>query len=202
MIYLGFQKITDKECEKVLQEQKRKSKGVISWSEFLEIMVKIKGTLDHCIEADILDKKTNIDQVENFREFNQCYNIEERSTYSLLINEILTGDDDLTEKLPISPYDDDLFDKLDDGILLCKLLMKIDENIIDSRAINRMKNMNEYQINENFMMGLTAAKCLGIELSGINSEDFINKNHKNILEVIWKIICMWISKSINLINYP
>jgi len=119
-----------------------------------------------------------------------------------LINEILTGDDDLTEKLPISPYDDDLFDKLDDGILLCKLLMKIDENIIDSRAINRMKNMNEYQINENFMMGLTAAKCLGIELSGINSEDFINKNHKNILEVIWKIICMWISKSINLINYP
>jgi len=72
------------------------------------------------------------------------YKIEEKHTFSYVINEVLNGDEDLSERLPINPEDDDLFHAFDNGILLCKLMIKIDENCIDSRAINKMQNMNVY----------------------------------------------------------
>lgn len=69
--------------------------------------------------------------------------------------------------------------------MLCKLMLKIDENVIDTRAINRMQNMNVYQVKENLLMGLAAAKGLGIKVTGIDSKDFIDKTPHLILAVVW-----------------
>ena len=43
----------------------------------------------------------------------------------------------------INLWTDDI-NVFDNGILLCKLLLNIDENCIDLRALNRQKNMNVY----------------------------------------------------------
>jgi len=103
------------------------------------------------------------------------YSVEERGTFARLINNLLKDDEDLKDRIPMNFEDDTLFHVFDNGIALCKILMKIDANCIDDRAINRQANMNVYQVKENLQMAIAAAKGLGIKLVGINSSDFINK---------------------------
>jgi len=65
------------------------------------------------------------------------YKIEERTTFAKIINVMLKNDEDIAPRLPINPNDDTLFHSFDNGILLCKLMMNIDDGCIDSRALNR-----------------------------------------------------------------
>lgn len=44
MIDLGYRKITDEKCAEMLKEQDQNNDGVISWNEFVDMMVKMKGT--------------------------------------------------------------------------------------------------------------------------------------------------------------
>ena len=51
---------------------------------------------------------------------------DEKKSYGMYINQILGDDEQLKNYLPINLEDDSLFDKLSDGVILCKLLQKID----------------------------------------------------------------------------
>lgn len=85
----------------------------------------------------------------------------------------------------MNPEDDSLFHVFDNGILVNKLMLKLDENCIDSRAINAKTNMNIYEINQNLKMGLAAAKASGIKLIGVSPQDFIKKTPHLILTFVW-----------------
>jgi hypothetical protein len=98
--------------------------------------------------------------------------------------------------------DDTLFHVFDTGILLCKLLLHIDENCIDLRALNKQKNMNVYQIKENLNMAIAASKGLGIKMVGIDSSDFINKTAHLILACLWQVIRLCLAKKISLKDTP
>ena len=149
------------------------------------MMVKMKGTVDGRFGSVIEGKGGAMAQLVSAHGGTHTYKIEEKHTFAYVINEVLKGDEDLSERLPINPEDDDLFHAFDNGIMLCKLMMKIDENVIDSRAINRMQNMNVYQVKENLLMGLAAAKGLCVKVTGIDSRDFIDKTPHLILAVVW-----------------
>ena len=64
------------------------------------------------------------------------YSAEEVLTFANMVNETLKKDEDCQERLPINPTNDDLFHVFDDGIVLCKLVMAIDPECIDRRAMN------------------------------------------------------------------
>jgi len=81
--------------------------------------------------------------------------------------------------------DESLFHVFDNGIMMCKLLISLDSNSIDSRAINRQQNMNVYQVSENLNLGIAAAKGMGIKLIGIDPKNFINKVPHQILTFVW-----------------
>jgi hypothetical protein len=119
-----------------------------------------------------------------------------------MINLILENDEDCTERLPMNCEDDSLFHVFDNGILLCKLLLQIDSECLDPRAINRQANMNVYQIKENLQMGIAAAKGLGIKMVGVDSNDFINKTPHMVLGCLWQAIRIVTSKSITLKDTP
>lgn len=51
--------------------------------------------------------------------------------------------------MPINTEDDSLFHVFGNGIAACKLMLQIDSNCIDERAINKGANINIYQIKEN-----------------------------------------------------
>lgn len=108
----------------------------------------------------------------------------------------------MKDRLPMNTEDESLFHVFDNGIALCKLLMIIDPNCIDDRAINKDSNINVYQIKENLQMAIAAAKGLGIKLVGINSSDFINKTPHMVLTCLWQALKMLVAKSLNLKDTP
>ena len=197
LIDMGFRKITDDECSKKLEENDFNKDGQIQWVEFVNMQIKDKGH-----DADRFGKIVGGAAVLEGHGAKHTYLEEERATYARSINYILKKDADVADRLPINPDDESLFHVFDHGILLCKLVKSIDDDAIDSRAINMGSNMNVYQIKENLQMGIAACKGLGIKMIGINSNDFINKIPHMMLGTIWQLIRMKMTQSINLKHCP
>jgi hypothetical protein len=188
LIDLGYRKITDEKCAEMLKAQDQNSDGVISWGEFVDMMVAMKGTDDGKFGAIIEGKDGAMAQITGEHGGTHTYSIEEKITFGKMINLILKDDEDCKDRLPLNTEDDSLFHVFDNGILLCKLLLQIDSGCIDERALNRMANMNVYQVKENLNMGIAACKGLGIKMVGIDSNDFINKVPHMILGCLWQTI--------------
>ena len=104
--------------------------------------------------------------------------------------------------LPINPDTDDVFHILEDGIILCKLINIIAESTIHWSAVNNKKNMNVYQVKENLNLALNACKGIGLKIPGINTSAFMEKKPHLILAVLWQIVRMTLTKSINLKQVP
>lgn len=71
------------------------------------------------------------------------YNLEERATFARAINQMLSGDPDVADRIPMNPDDDSLFHIFDDGIAMCKIVSNIC-NCIDDRSIKKAKNLNVF----------------------------------------------------------
>jgi plastin-1 len=115
------------------------------------------------------------------------YLIEERIGFTKVINEVLKGDETMTDIIPINPDNEDVFYAMEDGVILCKLINAIQEGTIDLRAVNTKKNLNVYQVKENLNLALNAAKGIGIRIPGITPNAFIEKKGHLILAVLWQI---------------
>jgi len=196
MVDLGYRKITEDDCKKMLAESDLDKDGSISWNEFIAMMIKNKGTADDKF-GKIVDGTATLES----HGAKHTYTLEERATFSRALNFILKGDADCAGRIPCNPDDDSLFHAFDNGVVLCKLVRSIDEDAIDARAIN-MGNLNVYQIKENLQMGIAASKGLGIKMIGVNSADFINKTPHMMLGTIWQLIRMKFTQSINLKDCP
>jgi hypothetical protein len=181
MIDLGYRKITDDQVKKMLGEHDQNSDGVIQWAEFVDMMGKFKGQDDG--KFGTITGATA--KIEGAHGGTHSYSVEERGTFARLINHALKTDEDLQDRLPMGTEDESLFHVFDNGVAMCKLLMLLDENCIDTRAINRQANMNVYQVQENCKMAIAAAKGMGIKLIGIEPKDFINKVPHQILTFVW-----------------
>ena len=72
--------------------------------------------------------------------------MEEVATYANILNHALKDDEDCAGRIPIDPEDTSLFYAVDNGVVLLKLLLCIDPDCIDPRAINNGKEMNVYQV--------------------------------------------------------
>lgn len=198
MIDLGYRKITDDECAKMLADFDTNDDGVIQWTEFIDMMNKFKGQDDGKFGA-ITGSQAKIENKEGGI---HSYNTEEKTTFAKLINVFVKDDADLADRIPMNTEDETLFHAFDNGVLMCKLLLKIDPNVIDERAINKMQSMNVYQVGENLKMGLAASKGLGIKLIGIDSNDFIKKVPHQILTFVWQVLKILSAQSLNLKETP
>ena len=165
-------------------------------------MIKMKGSDASKFGTITEGKDGAVAKIEGSHGGTHSYSLEERTTYAKMVNEILKKDEDCKERIPMNSEDDTLFHVFDNGILLCKLLMNIDENCIDLRALNRQQNMNVYQIKENLQMAIAASKGLGIKMVGIDSSDFINKTAHLILACLWQVIRLCLAKKISLKDTP
>lgn len=91
---------------------------------------------------------------------------------------------------------------MSDGLLLIKLLNKLDNDAVDMRTINKyMPNMNKLCITDNINQALTAAAGL-IKVIGVNDQAFTNKSETIILGVLTQIARQLAEQSINLKNCP
>ena len=128
--------------------------------------------------------------------------VEEKICFAKLINNILQHDEEVKDLIPINPENDDVFHALEDGIILSKLINAGAVNTIDMRALNRKKNLNIYQVKENLNLALNACKGVGLRIPGINPQAFIEKKAHLILAVLWQVIRLYLTQSIDLKHCP
>ena len=108
----------------------------------------------------------------------QTFSEEEREAYVKVINGSL-ADDSLCQKyLLIDPTSNDIFDKIKDGVLLCKLINKAQEGTIDERIINTKEEMNIFHKVENLNLAISAAKSIGLNVIGINYDNILDGKKK------------------------
>jgi len=160
--------------------------GVISWKEFLDMMIKQKGSNPNAFGSISTNASgTAVAKIENEHGGKHEYSPGQVATFSKLINVILKGDEDLGDYLPIATDGDSLFHAFDNGVLLCKIVHVIDPDSIDLRVIKNTKNMSIFEINNNLKLGLAASKALGVKLIGVAPANFVKKVPHLILTALW-----------------
>lgn len=132
------------------------------------------------------------------------YSEAEKTAFTEHINNCLGRDSQLSHLLPISTDDDGLFLSVADGVLLCKLLNEAVPETIDSRAINNTttKALNVYEMTENLNLCINAAKSIGCSVVNIGPVDLIEGKPILVLGLVWQIIKIQLTSTINLKNHP
>jgi len=128
----------------------------------------------------------------------------ERATYVKLMNKVLEDDEVCKNYLPINPNTNEVFLKMNDGVLLCKLINKAQPGTIDERVINvkDLKDDDKMSKIENLNLGISAAKSIGCSVNDINNEDFLKGRKDKIMNVLRDVSKQIIFKDINLKNFP
>lgn len=132
------------------------------------------------------------------------YSEEETSAFTEHINNTLHHDKDVASLLPMNPVDG-LFHSVGDGILLCKLINVAVPETIDVRAVNikkKAKELNIYEKTENHNLSINAAKSIGCSVVNIGPSDLIEGKPILVLGLVWQIIKIQLTSTINLKNHP
>ena len=101
---MGHYKIHDGQLERLVQRYDKDNTGFIEWFEFLDIVytIKIRGRQSALAEVKV--------EPENMQETSSNYLNEEVSVLARCINKELANVEELKERLPINPYNEDLFE--------------------------------------------------------------------------------------------
>lgn len=110
----------------MLKANDKDNDGVISWTEFVAMQIKLKGADSAKFGTVVETKSGAVAQVAGAHDGIHSYAIEEKVTFAKMINNILKDDEDCKDRLPMNADDDSLFHVFDNGVLLCKLLLQID----------------------------------------------------------------------------
>jgi plastin-3 len=121
--------------------------------------------------------------------------------FSHWVNEHLGHDPDLKHLLPIDNEGRHLYDKVKDGILLCKIINLSCPDTIDERAINK-KNLTLYTMHENLTLALMSAQSIGCNIINIDGNDLMLGKPHLVLGLLWQIIRIGLFSQISLEHCP
>ncbi|OUC42873.1 hypothetical protein D917_10180, partial [Trichinella nativa] len=147
----------------------------LSVIEFAQLFAKLKEAADPKFKKRI-QKAENVHVLGGLSEASQeqgiyhSVRIEEQVAFSDWINSNLSSDRDLVHLLPLTKSGDDLYQKMVDGLIICKLINLAVPETIDERAINR-KNLNTYTKRENLTLAVNSARAIGCNIVNIDADD-------------------------------
>ncbi|CAM9157581.1 unnamed protein product [Ectocarpus fasciculatus] len=177
----------------------------VSFNEFVTYVNTIRtGGSGSGALASIVKKAGGMLKVEGAGGATHTFSQEEKIAFSEHINQCLAGDPACGRHLPL-PTDQDsmaLFERANDGLILCKLINMASADTIDERAINKKESMNVYQKTENQNLALNAAKAIGCQVVNIGAQDLIEGRPILILGLVWQIIKIQLMSQISLKNFP
>uniref|UniRef100_A0A8C5E6G4 Plastin-3 n=1 Tax=Gouania willdenowi TaxID=441366 RepID=A0A8C5E6G4_GOUWI len=113
---------------------------------------------------------------------------EERYAFANWINTALNGDPDCGKILPICPNSDELFECLEDGIVLCKMINLSVPDTIDERTINKGEKLSMFKKQENLNLALNSASAIGCHVVNIGALDLREGKPHLVLGLLWQII--------------
>ncbi|XP_065654020.1 plastin-3 [Hydra vulgaris] len=116
------------------------------------------------------------------------------------INSELKNDIDCKTLLPIKSADE-LFEKLSNGIIFCKMINLSVKGTIDERVINKVK-LNAFLIRENNALAVNSANAIGCSVVNIGPEDIAQGKRHLVLGLLWQIIRIGLFSKISLAQNP
>lgn len=127
--------------------------------------------------------------------------VEEEVAFTNWINSTLGRDDDLKRLLPVDPENHELYTKIQDGLVICKLINTAVPETIDERAINK-KSLNTYTKLENLTLALNSAQAIGCNIVNIDCHDLSKGTPHLVLGLLWQIIRIGLFNTIDLVHVP
>ncbi|VDO55233.1 unnamed protein product [Haemonchus placei] len=142
-------------------------------------------------------------QIPSDKQENTVHTIrtEEEVAFSNWINSNLSDDPDLKRLLPVIPEGNDLYTKVQDGLIICKLVNLAVAGTIHEKAINK-KNLNTYTKLENLTLALMSAQAIGCNIINIDNIDLSKGTPHLVLGLLWQIIRIGLFNQIDLQHCP
>lgn len=125
----------------------------------------------------------------------------EQKAFAEWINRHLGEDPDCKHLLPLDAEGNNLYEKMADGILLCKLINHSVHNTIDERTINKT-NLSVYRRHENLVLAITSASSIGCSTVNIGPSDLSEGKKHLVLGLLWQVIRIGLLSDINLAHHP
>ena len=203
---LGSRDFKQEDAGKLMEGIELSDPNHMTFSEFLQMMKKLVDKEGE-IQIDSFKNKAGkamvrISKGDNGMQF-QTFSEEERTAYVKVINSSLADDPICKKYLPIDPESNEIFDRIKDGVILCKLINKAQEGTIDERVINTKENMNISQHVENLNLAISAAKSIGLNVIGLNYDSIMNgKNFIMVLGLMWQVVKLVVLCNIQLKQHP
>ena len=203
---LGYRDFKQEDANKLMEGIELSDPTHMKFNEFLQMMKKLVDK-EGAIQIDSFKNKAGkamvrISKGDNGMQF-QTFSEEERTAYVKVINSSLADDPICKKYLPIDPDSNEVFDRIKDGVLLCKLINKAQEGTIDERVINTKENMNIFQQVENLNLAISAAKSIGLNVIGLNYDSIMNgKNYIMVLGLMWQVVKLVVLCNIQLKQHP
>jgi plastin-1 len=140
----GQRNVTEDDINELMKSMDLNKDGEIQFSEYAQVL---RGMYKN--EQNQLDANTDKKGVKKFKVRNSTsgfstFSEEERSAYVKVINTVLKDDADCKKYLPIDPNGMEIFNFMQDGIILCKLINCAVKGTIEEKVINKKQNMNIY----------------------------------------------------------
>lgn len=82
-----------------------------------------------------------------------------------------------------------LFDEISDGVLLCKVVNKLDGSVINWKQVELVPK-NDFGRNGNCGVAIKGCKDMGLKMIGIGGSDIVKGTRKDILATCWSLCKM------------
>ncbi|PZC74332.1 hypothetical protein B5X24_HaOG207966 [Helicoverpa armigera] len=181
-------------------------KNGISLGEFEELCANLKAQQVSSTFKQAVSKKENLEHLGGMSEASSdgtthSVRLEEQMAFSGWINSNLEHDPDLKHLLPIDHEGKQLYEKLKDGLILCKVINHSCPDTIDERAINK-KNLTLYTKHENLTLALVSSQAIGCNIVNIDAHDLAKGKPHLVLGLLWQIIRIGLFNQITLEHCP
>jgi len=188
------------------RDQSASSKGRLSFDEFESLCAGLKAKDVATTFKKLVSKRENLETLGGMSDASSegtthSVRMEEQLAFSDWINTNLANDPDLKHVLPIDPEGKNLYEKVKDGILLCKVVNLSCPDTIDERTINT-KNLTLYTKHENLTLALYSAQSIGCNIVNIDAHDLTKGKPHLVLGLLWQIIRIGLFNQITLEHCP
>ncbi|XP_023321342.1 plastin-2 [Eurytemora carolleeae] len=129
---------------------------------------------------------------------------EEEEAFADWINKRLQTDKDVIHFLPLAKDGSDMYEKMDDGVILCKMINLAAPDTIDERVLNKGKNVSIFKRHENLTLAINSAQAIGCTVIGMDSHNLQSSEGKRwmVLGLVWQVIKMFLFNQITISNVP
>ena len=138
---------------------------------------------------------------EIYNAYANPFDANEKECYCKIMNKLLADDPELKEKLPVDPQSNEIFKKMKDGILLCKLINLAAPGTIDERVIVKDPGMKKDDKLNNLNLVINSAKSIGC-LVEATADDVLDEVRTKDVDLLYQVLKPIVLKKISVQDFP